>query len=66
MCIMILANERNTKYTHKSKMSKQVTFTEQYNSIKHELNGTKAYEETSTDEKSVVNSHSKNCLISSL
>ena len=26
--------------------------------LKQELNGTKAYEETSTDEKSVVNSHS--------
>ena len=28
------------------------------NTLKQELNGTKAYEETSTDEKSVVNSHS--------
>ena len=28
------------------------------NTIKQELNGTKAYEMTSTDEKSVVNSHS--------
>ena len=30
------------------------------NTLKQELNGTKAYEETSTDEKSVVNSHSNN------
>ena len=28
------------------------------NTFKQELNGTKAYEETSTDEKTVVNSHS--------
>ena len=28
------------------------------NTLKQELNGTKAYEETSTDEKTVVNSHS--------
>ena len=28
--------------------------------LKQELNGIKAYEETSTDEKSVVNSHSNN------
>ena len=28
------------------------------NTLKQELNGTKAYEETSTDDKSVVNSHS--------
>ena len=28
------------------------------NTLKQELNGTKAYEETSIDEKSVVNSHS--------
>ena len=28
------------------------------NTLKHELNGTKAYEETSIDEKSVVYSHS--------
>ena len=28
------------------------------NHLKQELNGTKAYEETSTDEKTVVNSHS--------
>ena len=28
------------------------------NTLKQELNGTKAYEETSTGEKSVVNSHS--------
>ena len=28
------------------------------NTLKQELNGTQAYEETSTDEKSVVNSHS--------
>ena len=27
------------------------------NTLKQELNGTKAYEETSTDEKSVVNGH---------
>ena len=27
------------------------------NTLKQELNGTKAYEETSTDEKSIVNSH---------
>ena len=27
------------------------------NTLKQELNGTKAYEETSTDQKSVVNSH---------
>ena len=27
------------------------------NTLKQELNGTKAYRETSTDEKSVVNSH---------
>ena len=26
--------------------------------LKHDLNGTKAYEETSTDEKTVVNNHS--------
>ena len=30
------------------------------NTLKQELTGTKAYEETSTDEKSVVNSHSNN------
>ena len=30
------------------------------NTLKQELKGTKAYEETSTDEKSVVNSHSNN------
>ena len=30
------------------------------NTLKQELNDTKAYEETSTDEKSVVNSHSNN------
>ena len=28
------------------------------NTLKHELNGTKAYEETSIEEKSVVHSHS--------
>ena len=28
------------------------------NTLKQELNGTKAYKETSTDEKTVVNSHS--------
>ena len=28
------------------------------NTLKQEINGTKAYEETSTDEKTVVNSHS--------
>ena len=28
------------------------------NTLKQELNGTKAYKETSTDEKNVVNSHS--------
>ena len=28
------------------------------NTLKQELNGTKAYEETSTDEKTVVNNHS--------
>ena len=28
------------------------------NTLKQELNGTKAYQETSTNEKSVVNSHS--------
>ena len=28
------------------------------NTLKHELNGTKAYKETATDEKTVVNSHS--------
>ena len=28
------------------------------NTLKQELNGTKAYEETATDEKTVVNSHS--------
>ena len=28
------------------------------NTVKQELNGTKAYEETSTDDKTVVNSHS--------
>ena len=31
------------------------------NTLKQELNGTKAYKETSTDEKTVVNSH-PNCL----
>ena len=29
-----------------------------FNTLKQGLNGTKAYEETSTDEKTVVNSHS--------
>ena len=29
-----------------------------FNTLKQELNGTKAYKETSTDEKTVVNTHS--------
>ena len=33
------------------------------NSLKQQLNGTKAYEETSTDEKNVVNSHSNERLL---
>ena len=36
------------------------------NTLKQELNGTKAYEETFIDEKTVVNSHSNKCLISLL
>ena len=36
------------------------------NTLKQELNGIKAYEETSTDEKTVVNKHSNEMLISLL
>ena len=42
------------------------TVTNNIDTLKQELNGTKAYEETSTDEKTVVNSHSMNCFISLL
>ena len=36
------------------------------NTLKQELNSTKAYEEASTDEKTVLNSHHINCQISLL
>ena len=47
------------KVTAKKVNMYRISHYQNKNTLKQELNGTKAYEETSIDEKSVVYSHSK-------